>query len=194
MPGFAHCTPREKSVRCRRGAGLHPLRHQPVGGQSGAGDGLSPAAPGAGRGIRHTGLSGASAADAANGGAGRAVPAAGPPDPGAGCGPGGGRHQLRRLLPVAVGGHCRVPSRLSRHPGGAAGGQLYSAGGAGGSPAGGLLSHQPAAGTARMGAAEGRPADGHSPPYPPAGGGGPLPCGAAAAGALYRVSAGTGDR
>ncbi|MFR5385780.1 MAG: LysR family transcriptional regulator [Oscillospiraceae bacterium] len=24
--------------------------------------------------------------------------------------------------PVAVGGHCRVPSRLSRHPGGAAGG------------------------------------------------------------------------
>lgn len=42
--------------------------------------------------------------------------------------------------------------------------------------------------------AEGRPADGHSPPYPPAGGGGPLPRGAAAAGALYRVSAGTGDR
>ncbi len=31
-------------------------------------------------------------------------------------------------------------------------------------------------------------------PYPPAGGGGPLPCGAAAAGALHRVSAGTGDR
>ena len=66
MPGFAHCTPREKSVRCRRGAGLYPLRHQPVGGQSGAGDGLSPAAPGAGRGIRHTGMSGAAAADAAD--------------------------------------------------------------------------------------------------------------------------------
>lgn len=104
------------------------------------------------------------------------------------------RHQLRRLLPVAVGGHCRVPSRLSRHPGGAAGGQLYPTGRAGGSPAGGLLSHQPAAGAARMGAAEGRPADGHSPPYPPAGGGGPLPRGAAAAGALHRVSAGSGDR
>ena len=59
---------------------------------------------------------------------------------------------------------------------------------------GGLLSHQPAAGTARVGAAEGRPADGHSPPYPSAGGGGPLPRGAAAAGALHRVSAGTGDR
>ena len=53
-----------------------------------------------------------------------------------------------------------------------------------------LISQRPA----RVGTAEGRPADGHSPPYPPAGGGGPLPRGAAAAGALHRVSAGTGDR